>query len=855
MLNNPWRKTIRRTPPNVRRAALRVEALEGRDVPSSTMYGASVSAASQSYNHPDVTGTALSGQAAPFYAMAFRASADDTYTLTNVSNTYTNADTFFALYSPSFNPSNPLNNLIQVNDNFGKIGLQSQITQAVTANTTYILVTSSAASGGTGDFINQISAPGSGTITLSTHALPAVDTPTATGITTTGATLGGLVEGDGGAAVTERGIVYSITSTNGAPKIGGTGVTKVVSGSGLGAFSTGISGLTGGTTYTFRAYATNAVGTFYTSPAINFVSNAAPTIGGVTTGAQNINDTQTVAPFSGVTITDPDAPPQTDTVTITFAGANGTFTNLGSFTGGAGSYTMAGTPAAVQAAIRGLTFNPTQNQAVPGSAVSTSFTISVNDSITNVTDGQTTVNATSVNDQPTVANAIPNQVFTGFGSKSFTIASNTFADVDPGTSFTYGSTLVGGGSLPGWLSFNPLTRTFSGNPSSTSASPLQIRVTANDGKSGSVFTDFQLTLSNVNDAPVLTAGTPTLPPITSSISDASNTGQLLSTLLGSRITDGDSDDTQGVAITSLTNGGGGMWQFATLGTNWTTIPAGMSASAPLLLNADGDTRLRFVPTADATSTPSITYRAWDKTAGGGEGSLSSVDPGIGGGTSAFSTTTEQSKVGVTDTKAVTLNGIQVNDGDPQRSEVRSLTFTFSGPVDFAGGNVAAAFSLTRVGGGAVGLIASTPTLDAQGRMVVTLTFTGTAEIDSFSTLHGGAASLANGRYTLTVLGSAVTGTSNGLAVDGDNNGTAGGNYVSPTDTAAGGTGQLRLFRLFGDSTGDGFVDAFDLAKLRTAYNTSTGDGGYKSYLDANNDGGIDALDVNVLRSTINTSVF
>ena len=101
---------------------LRVENLEGRDVPSTAMYGGTVSAASQSYNHPTAAGTALSGQAVPFQAMAFRVSADDTYTLTNSSNTFTApgaGDGFFALYQTSFNPASPLTNLVAANDNGG----------------------------------------------------------------------------------------------------------------------------------------------------------------------------------------------------------------------------------------------------------------------------------------------------------------------------------------------------------------------------------------------------------------------------------------------------------------------------------------------------------------------------------------------------------------------------------------------------------------------------------------------------------------------------------------------------------------------------------------------------------------
>src|SRR5205814_8111013 len=91
--------------------------------------------------------------------------------------------------------------------------------------------------------------------------------------------------------------------------------------------------------------------------------------------------------------------------------------------------------------------------------------------------------------------------------------------------------------------------------------------------------------------------------------------------------------------------------------------------------------------------------------------------------------------------------------------------------------------------------------------------------------------------------------------DGDMDGTAGGDYVSPTDTAAGGPGQLRLFRLYGDLNGDGFVDAVDLQILRPAFNTTYGDAAYLAYLDSNNDTHIDGIDLQEFRPRFNTNVF
>ncbi len=108
---------------------------------------------------------------------------------------------------------------------------------------------------------------------------PTVTSPTSTAITTSGATLGGNVTSDGGAAITERGVVYALTTTNADPLIGGTGVTKLTAAGTTGVFTVGATGLWPGAGYSFKAYAINGVGTTYTSPVSTFSTlAAAPTV-------------------------------------------------------------------------------------------------------------------------------------------------------------------------------------------------------------------------------------------------------------------------------------------------------------------------------------------------------------------------------------------------------------------------------------------------------------------------------------------------------------------------------------------------------------------------------------------------
>ena len=87
--------------------------------------------------------------------------------------------------------------------------------------------------------------------------VPTVTTGTVTQITEITAMAAGTVTSDGGASVTERGVVYS-TSTNPT-----TASNKVISGNGTGSFTCNLTGLQPNTTYYVRAYAVNSIGTSY----------------------------------------------------------------------------------------------------------------------------------------------------------------------------------------------------------------------------------------------------------------------------------------------------------------------------------------------------------------------------------------------------------------------------------------------------------------------------------------------------------------------------------------------------------------------------------------------------------------
>lgn len=155
---------------------------------------------------------------------------------------------------------------------------------------------------------------------------------------------------------------------------------------------------------------------------------------------------------------------------------------------------------------------------------------------------------------------------------------------------------------------------------------------------------------------------------------------------------------------------------------------------------------------------------------------------------------------VTGPASAKVSSVQVNNGGQQQSRVTGVTVTFNSIVALPG-TPGTAFQLVRTGDGAV--VSLSAAIDNTGPgTVATLSFTG-------GPLNNG--SLQDGRYTLTVLASQV----NAGNFDGDGNGTPGDNF-----TLTGNPATNKLFRLFGDSDGNGTVDSTDFAALGTFFGQS-----------------------------------
>ena len=94
-------------------------------------------------------------------------------------------------------------------------------------------------------------------LTTSPILLATVTTAAVSTFTASGAVTGGDVTASGGGTITARGVCYGTTAN---PDITGTVTTD---GTGTGTFTSTLSGLSDGTVYYVRAYATNSVGTAY----------------------------------------------------------------------------------------------------------------------------------------------------------------------------------------------------------------------------------------------------------------------------------------------------------------------------------------------------------------------------------------------------------------------------------------------------------------------------------------------------------------------------------------------------------------------------------------------------------------
>jgi len=145
--------------------------------------------------------------------------------------------------------ANPTITSSKIADASGGTGSFTSAITGLTPGMTYYLRAYATNSIGTA-YGNQITA-------TATTILPVLTTTAISALTSTTATSGGNITSAGGGTVTAIGVCWSTTT---GPT---TSSSKTSDGSGTGSFTSAITGLTAGTTYHLRAYATNSAGTAY----------------------------------------------------------------------------------------------------------------------------------------------------------------------------------------------------------------------------------------------------------------------------------------------------------------------------------------------------------------------------------------------------------------------------------------------------------------------------------------------------------------------------------------------------------------------------------------------------------------
>jgi len=535
-------------------------------------------------------------------------------------------------------------------------------------------------------------------------------------------------------------------------------------------------------TYSVTDSGSSSPGTATQGVTVTAVNDAPTATGTISSTALNDN-AGAQAIFGSVVVGDVDSGETDLTVEIRLSNAAAGTIAGGGFTDvGGGVYRLTGqTAASANTALDSVTFTPANNTG-PSGTFQTGFTVAVDDqTAAEVTHHAGTVTVTRINDAPTIntgsvaLTGIDENTTSGGTLISALLADRGYGDVDTGAQSGIAVTAATGNGTwqysadgTSWTAFG----TVAGNAALLLSSTTQVRYIP-DGQNGETATftfrawdqtsgtasinggpqtgdsttnggatafsantaSASLTVSAVNDAPVLTPATPTLTGIDEDAT--TNGGQTVAGILGTSVEDADTGAVEGIAVTAVT--GSATWQYSTnSGTNWTAVGAVAGNNALLLRATD---LVRYVPNGQNGETATITYRAWDQTSGTPG---ATVDVSTNGGTTAFSTATDTASLIVA---AVNDPPVLANlDGTPGFTEggatvVLDSNVTVSdvelGSLNGGNGNFAGA-SLTIVRNGGA---------DAQ---------------DTFSIQTGG---------SLTVAGSTVS---------------AGGNVIASFDTSAAG---------------------------------------------------------------------
>jgi hypothetical protein len=307
-----------------------------------------------------------------------------------------------------------------------------------------------------------------------------------------------------------------------------------------------------------------------------------------------------------------------------------------------------GTLTAFDPATGAFTYTPAGDYNGPDS-----LTFKVNDGAVDSNTATFGITVTPVNDPPT-ADPIPNPAPVPEDSGQQTV---TVTGLSAGPPDEAGQTLTVTAASSNTAIVPDPTVTYAGGDTATlTYTPVPdangtatITVTVSDGTDSTVLT-FDVQVGPVNDRPIIdTSFTPMLPPIKIPIPKGTfPTGGPISTLVA-HVTDVDTGDIKGVAITGADTSKG-KWEFTTDGgATWQPLPV-VSPSSALLLADDGQTQVRFLPNKRAPKVKpftkgfaDFTYKAWDGSNGLTAGTQADT---TAAGDTAYSTATEHAWVAV-----------------------------------------------------------------------------------------------------------------------------------------------------------------------------------------------------------------
>jgi VCBS repeat-containing protein len=242
--------------------------------------------------------------------------------------------------------------------------------------------------------------------------------------------------------------------------------------------------------------------------------------------------------------------------------------------------------------------------------------------------------------------------------------------------------------------------------------------TVSDTAGATSSTTLAITVTGVNDAPVLADTAVVMAAVNEDAGAPSGAvGTLVSSLLGGS-TDADTGAASGIAITA-TDATNGTWFYSLNGgTNWIAVGVVSNVSG-LLLASDANTRVYFQPNAnyDGSVATGLTIRAWDQTTGTAG---TKVDTSVNGTTTAFSSATDTVAITVTAVNDAPVNTVPVAQTSTEEASKAITGLSISDATDGNSGSMTVTLAMTN---GTLTVTGGTATITNSGTNSVTLTGT------------------------------------------------------------------------------------------------------------------------------------